>query len=346
MLAALAVGASVWHWSHGPLLGADDHGQYLLHARAIVEGRPYTDIGFIHTRFSTLIAPVAEPPALPAAIAAVFAAVGESVAGVRMLLVASLALIVLALWRYWRQLEGNAVAFVVAAWTVVALSRLHVVDTVLADLPFAAALWGVFVIADATAPTLGARHYMAMALLGALAFGFRMAALPLLPAIVVFAVLRPPAERKGLAFVAFVWALSAAAVLYILPGAYALGSEVSRSLTEIIRDAKLNIGATFEGARDWVPITLPSQIATNVLQGTLLVTAAIGAIVALVERPRRFASITACWYLVMLVALPTRASRYLWPMYPLMTFAFIRGCQWLLDRIGFALGGRAPRVGV
>jgi hypothetical protein len=132
----------------------------------------------------------------------------------------------------------------------------------------------------------------------------------------------------------------------MLPGADALGSEVSRSFAQILRDVQINAGATFEGARQWVPITFASPLANYVLQGTLLVVAAIGALAAFGEHPRRFTYITTFWYLVMLVALPTRASRYLWPLYPLMTFAFIRGCHWLLDRAGVALGGRAPHVGV
>lgn len=345
MLVALVIGASAWHWGHGPSLGADDHGQYLLHARNLVEGRPYTDIGFIHSAFTGLTGPIAEPPALPALIAVVFTAAGESLPWVRVLLVATFVLCTLAVWLYWQRHEGDTIAVLVTAWCVVAFTRLHVVDTVLADVPFAAALWWAVVIADAPKERHNVGRYAALALAGALAFGFRMAALPLLPAIVSYTIVRPAEERGKLALVGAVWLLGACGVMFLLPSADALGGEAVRTLGDVVRDVGINARVLADGARQWVPISLPWAPANIALQGLLLAVAMIGAIAAFAEQPRRFAYIAAAWYLVMLLALPTRAARYMWPMYPFVTFALIRGVRWIVERAGPALGTRQAPLG-
>ena len=339
------IGASSWHWSHGPSLGADDHGQYLLHARNLVEGRPYTDIGFIHSAFTGLTGPIAEPPALPALIAIVFTAAGESLPWVRVLLIAIFLAFTIAVWLYWHRLESDTIAFLVTAWCVVAFTRLHVVDTVLSDVPFAAAIWWAFVIADSPNERRSLGRYGAFALAGALAFGFRMAALPLLPAIVTYTVVRPVEERGKLALVGAVWLLSACGVLFMLPGAEALGGESVRTLADVIRDVGINARTLSDGARQWVPIILPWRSVNIAVQATLLAIAAIGAVAAFAEHPRRFAYIAAAWYLVMLLALPTRAARYMWPMYPFITFALIRGVRWIAQRVRPALGTRLAPLG-
>ena len=327
LLGTLVVAGSAWHWGHGPALGADDHGQYLLHARALVEGRAYTDIGFINTPLTTLIGPVAEPPGLPLLIAGIFATLGESVTAVRVLLALSLWLVGLAVWQYWRRLEDETVALIVSLWTVVVLLRVHVVDTVLADLPFAAALWLVFLLMDAPQRVHGVRHYVTLALVGAFAFSFRMAALPLLPAMLTYVRLVPGADRRRLLAVGGVWALSAIGVMFLLPGAAALGSEVARTPADFAHDLVVNAGASLQGARRWIPIRLAPGIANTALHAAFLLVAAYGAAVALRDNPRRFSYLTAAWYLVMLATIPTGSGRYLWPLYPMITFAFIRGLR-------------------
>lgn len=263
---------------------------------------------------------------------------GENMLAVRALLVLALLLFAAAVWRYWRAVENETVAAFIAAWSGVALLRLHTVDTVLADLPFAAALWFAFAVADAPRDKR-ASAFAWLALAGALAFSFRMAALPLLPALALYSVAAAPEERPGYIVVGLAWVLAAIAVLFLLPGASAVGSEVARGSAEVLRDATLNARTAFEGARQWVPIELPGRSANLVLDGALLLVAGIGALVAVREHPWRFAHLTALWYLVMLVALPTRSARYIWPLYPLLTFAFIRGAAWLVQK-----GGAGPRL--
>src|SRR5437660_727548 len=50
------------HWRTGPLRGAGDWAQFLLHAQAIVNRRPYGDIGYLFTYHAVFVGPRAQPP--------------------------------------------------------------------------------------------------------------------------------------------------------------------------------------------------------------------------------------------------------------------------------------------
>jgi hypothetical protein len=345
LLVLVAGVMGILHWPHGPSLGADDHGQYLLHARALVEGRAYTDIGFIHTPYSTLVAPIAEPPGAPALIAVVFATLGETWSGARAILYAAFALLGLAVFGYWRRTAGTVLAAVIAAWTLVALGRVHSLDTMLADLPFCVALWATFLLAD-RGTLRGKTLVVLLAAAGGAAFAFRMAALPLLPAALTAVLLRQREERAAFLIAGAVWTAVAVAVMWGLPSAAVLGSETLREPAAIASDVVINVRAMWDGAREWVPVGLPHRRANLALHLTMIVVAAIGALVALRAQPRRFAYLVAAWYLLMLVALPTRAQRYMWPLYPLMSFAFLTGARWLAGRVPALARARAHVPGV
>lgn len=326
---ALIAAIVMAHWRHGPEFGADDHGQYLLHAKALVEGRPYTDIGFIHTPYSTLVAPIAEPPGLPVLIAGVFSVAGTGSGAARAILLTSFALFGLLVFQYFKHAASPIVAAIVTAWTLVALGRLHALDTMLADLPFCVCLWLAFHLADG-APVRGTKRLLLLTLAGAAAFTFRMAALPLLPAAATALLVRDGEERRGFLISGAAWTLAAVAVMWGLPAAEVLAGEALRSPAAILGDVTLNARAIWDGARMWSPLWLEHRALNLTLHSVLLVVAIIGAVIALRAQPRRFAYITAAWYLIMLVALPTRAPRYMWPLFPLMTYAFLTGAQWLL----------------
>jgi hypothetical protein len=66
----------VWFWDRGPGLDADDYALTLMHAEALVEGRPYGDTGYIGTGLD--VAPPRQPPALPLLVAATMRVAGES----------------------------------------------------------------------------------------------------------------------------------------------------------------------------------------------------------------------------------------------------------------------------
>ena len=318
------------HADHGPAFGADDHGQYLLHAKALVEGRPYTDIGFIHTRYSTLVAPIAEPPGLPLLLAGVFEVAGQRTGAVRIILFASFVLLGIFVYRYFRTMSSVGSAALVTAWTLTALARSHALDTVLADLPFCAALWMCFLLAD-SGPLRGSRRLVLLGVAGAAAFAFRMAALPLLPAAATALLLRDREERRGFLTLGAVWTLTAGAVMFGLPAAEALSSETLRTPAVLWRDFLLNLQAMIGGARDGLPLSFDNPMLSLSLHTVVLGIALLGAVAGLRAHHRRFAWIVAIWYLVMLAALPTRVSRYMWVLHPFLAFSFIEGVRWIAN---------------
>lgn len=321
------------HADHGPAFGADDHGQYLLHAKALVEGRPYTDIGFIHTRYSTLVAPIAEPPGLPLLLAGMFEVAGQRSGAVRIILFAFFVLLGTFVYRYFRTMASVGSAALVTAWTLTALARSHALDTVLADLPFCAALWMCFFLAD-SALVRGSRRLVLLGAAGAAAFAFRMAALPLLPAAASALLLRDREERRGFLTLGIVWTLAAGAVMFGLPAAEALGSETLRTPAVAWRDLLFNLQAMIWGAREGIPLSFDNASLSLSLHAVVLGIALVGAVAGLRAHHRRFAWIAAIWYLVMLAALPTRSSRYMWALYPLLAFSFIEGVRWIANAAG------------
>lgn len=336
-LLALVVVIGIVHADHGPAFGADDHGQYLLHAKALVEGRPYTDIGFVHTRYSTLVAPIAEPPGLPLLLAGVFQVAGQRTGAVRIILFASFVLLGTFVYRYFRTMASVGSAALVTAWTLTALAQSHVLDTVLADLPFSAALWMCFFLAD-SAPVRGLRRVVLLGVVGAAAFSFRMAALPLLPAAATAMLLRDQKERRGFLALGIVWTVMAIAVMFGLPAAEALGSETLRTPAVLWRDFLLNLPAIIGGAREGIPLSFSNRTLSLSLHAAVLGVALLGAVVGLRAHHRRFAWIAAIWYIVMLAALPTRSSQYMWALYPLLAFSFIEGVRWTANAAGLRRG--------
>ncbi len=327
-LLALVVAAGAVHAGHGPTLGADDHGQYLLHAKALVEGRPYADIGFIHTRYSTKVAPIAEPPGLPVLLAGVFSVAGQSAAAGRVILYAAFALLGLVVFRYMRTIADASTATIVSAWTLTALARAHVLDTMLADAPFCAALWGCFLLADSER-VRGLKGIALLGIAGAAAFAFRMAALPLLPAVATALLLRPRDERRGFITLGIVWTLVAAAIMLGLRSGEVLGSETIRTPSVFLGDVIFNLREVLIGLRFGIPISFANRQLNIVVHALMLTVALIGALTGMRERYRRFAWITAVWYLVMIIVLPTGSSRYMWPLYPFLALGFVEGASFI-----------------
>ncbi|MBK8251007.1 MAG: hypothetical protein IPK85_26960 [Gemmatimonadetes bacterium] len=325
-LLAVLVGLLVFaHWHHGPQLGADDHGQYLLHARALVEGLPYTEIGFLHSQYSTLVAPVAEPPGMPAALALAMAA-GVSW---RWVLVLSFVLAIVVVYRYWQDEEQPWVGVGVAAWTATALGAPHAFDTVMADLPFIAFTW----MALLAARRPGHAATAALVIAGSLAFSFRMAALPLIPAAATIVLLGPDrAARTRWGIACLAWTLVALAILVGMSAGSALGSESVRGPAALVADLRLNLAAMLDGAWQALPVMVPGRVARWSLGAIVFSLAFAGGWSRLRDSRHRATLVVGAWYVLMLLALPTRAGRYLWPLVPLVPACLFWALPPRLDR--------------
>lgn len=320
------------HAGHGLPFGWDDQGQYLSHARALLDGRAYTDIGFIYTNYNNYIGPVAEPPGLPVLIAPALAVSGADLMPVRATL---LAMLMLFLWFDWRVIApraGHWTATAVVVMTLAFVSEQHVLDGVMSDLPFCAAIWCVLVAADSDGELTRAR-LVAMAIAGAVAFTFRMAALALFPAIGLLVLLRPRREWPGLLLVAVVWAIAAALVMFALPTSTALMAETSLSAGRVLVDLKVNLGIIRRSVLDGFLYPFGSNPANDILHVVQLLLTALGTWTLLRAGPRRFTWLFAVSYIVMLLVLPTRSTRYWWLLVPLQALAMFEGLTVVLRRV-------------
>lgn len=351
LILSLAIVLCLLVGTHAPRsapLGADDHGQYLLHARALIEHRPYTDIGFFHSRYTTMNAPLAEPPGVPALAAGLFWLAGrESVGLVRLMLCGFLVGFAYLLFRYLREhLDtgwNGQLALLATAWTVTALVRQDAVDAVLADVPFCAAIWLSFVIADASGPWTPAR-WATLAVSGAAAFSFRMAALPLLPAIASWVVLTKELDKRvRLLALGVFWCAAAYAVLFGLPGASALASESSRGVGHFLNTVAVNAKAVIDGVRGAIPFSVPWKPANLAVHAGFFVILFVGLYQEIRHRQaseltRQFAFLFSGWYVVMLLVLPTHHPRYLWPLLPFVVFGFLKGLQHVVRKLPVSQG--------
>jgi hypothetical protein len=164
-----------------------------------------------------------------------------------------------------------------------------------------------------------------MAIAGAIAFSIRMAALALLPAIALMAVMRPRREWIGLSLVALVWVVAAALVMFGLPTSTALAAETARGGSRLLSDFFYNARVIQRAVLESFLYPFPSNLANDVLHVVLVLVALAGAWKLLREGPRRFAWLFVASYVFMLVILPTRATRYWWPLVPLQIMATLEG---------------------
>jgi len=320
------------HAAHGLPFSWDDQGQYLSHARALLEGRPYTDIGFIYTTYNNYIGPVAEPPGLPVLIAPALAISGADLMPVRGVLLVVLILLLWLAWRFVAPLAGRWTATAVTVMTIAVFSWQHVLDGVMSDLPFCAAIWCVLVAADSDGP-LSRGRLITMWIAGTSAFAFRMAALALLPAVALSILLRPRRQWLGLTLVTGVWTATGALVMFALPTSSALIAETSFDWSRILFDVRENLGVIRLAVLETFLYPFASNPANDVLHVVELLLAVVGTWALLRAGPRRFAYIFALSYVLMLLVLPTRAARYWWPLVPLQALAMIEGLRVLLSRV-------------
>jgi len=337
-LVSTAVGAvpflllAAWHWPYGPRADFGDYAQYLLHAEALLDGRPYADIGYIYSQWAPFIGPPVQPPGLPIALVPLLAlthAARES--GVYKGFMALCVLTFLAaagayLARFGSRVLATATLFLVGLWIEMGFAT----TAVQPDVVFAALVWLMFLVVDRPGEWRW-RQVVLITALGLTALTFRLAALPLLPAVALYAVI----ERRKVGQLA-----AAPILLWSLCGTLALASRPS-ALTYarfLPRDPRQLVGAFVENVRLYPRLVLnlflyplPWNTANDVYHLVVCVFALVGAAVWLPRLRHSFLFVFTGVYLSMLFVLPIRHERYLMPLAPMGVFFFI---------VGIATGGR------
>lgn len=344
-----------WQLQLGPPVGADDYGQYLSHARALVEGRSYTDIGYIRTRYALHIGPAAEPPGLPLTLVPIVVVFGESRIALRILMTVTAIAVAWLGARYVSQRSDSAVAVAVAIQTGVALQAEHAVYGIGADLGFMALLWVVLLVADCEGPWSRQRT-VGVAVAGAAATLYRTAAAPLGLALVVYGALRPRGQRRAPIIVGLLVLGVFATMMVVMrqlgadadantapglaPGL--LASDLTRSPADVLhllagRAVYFRTGLSTALTRPFgmAPLnTLYHVIAASI--------AGVGAVVWLRREWRSLTAIFAAGYVLMLSVAPVIDRRYVWPLFPLIGYWLVEGIAIVVSASRRAVARKDP----
>jgi 4-amino-4-deoxy-L-arabinose transferase-like glycosyltransferase len=126
---------ALWRLRDGPGLNADDYGQYLMHAQALAEGRPYTDIGYIYSPFRWGIGPAAAPPGLPLTLAVIYKLLGPNIIVMRLVMLCFATVFVLIAGLYFAQHQDRHIGLGVALLCALSPAIVHSSTQLLTDLP-------------------------------------------------------------------------------------------------------------------------------------------------------------------------------------------------------------------
>ncbi|MGH7712553.1 MAG: hypothetical protein ACREOG_14780, partial [Gemmatimonadaceae bacterium] len=180
---------AVVHWDWSPATSASDYAQYLMHARAIIEGRPYGDIGYIYNPAAGLIGPPTFPPGLPLTLAPLVALGGVHSPLARLLMLASvLVFAALATWRLARDVAPWQAALA-GAFSAYAIEASGSTLAPISDPGFAALVWGTVIAVDSERAWTW-RRVAAVTALGFAALSYRAAGVALVPGLLLYALLQ------------------------------------------------------------------------------------------------------------------------------------------------------------
>ena len=315
-------------WGYQLDLNPADHIQYIEHARALLEGRPYTDTGYIFNETMRNFAPPAYPPGLPLALAAAFAVFGVSQAVAKAVtLLFGFGFIVLAGLYFNRERRGLGVAVALTLGLSAKYTEMSV--GVMSDVPFAFFVWLAILLADRReAWTLGTAALVTLS--AGIAVLFRPHGLLLMPALAIWGVLRFR-ERGWLALTP-----AAALSLATVVGRWIVGPEALRGFprafvlwnTLTTPDFRYRL-ALLES--HLYPFS--SDLANDVFHVFSLGLMLIGLTAFTLRRWRSLAVIFALLYALALAAIPGHTIRWSFPLYPLWIFGVYNGVRLLVDRL-------------
>ena len=312
-------------WNAGPGRDVEDYAHYILHARNIVEGRPYGDIGCINSRFADFRCSP-QPPGTPLTLAALFFVVGEHPLTTALFMLAiSLGFALVAGWSFarWDPLLGLGVTML----SLLTPNVIRFASHVQSDLPFALAAWATILVADNRGPW--SRWRVAIVTLLAFAtLSHRMLGVALVPALLAVAVARrKELGRRG--FVPFCCLAGALLAAVVIRGVPELFIAYTANLALAQNIAPLQLGLSHA-----LLYPFPWDLANNVYHVAGVLLTVLGAVLWAREGGWRTLGF---WfgaaYFGALVVLPFMVSRYFWPLAPLVVFGMLRGTAWVASRV-------------
>ena len=333
-------------------LSIGDQAQYLIHARSILEGRAYTDNGYIHYA-PVPVSPAAYPPGLPLLVALV-QALGGTIMLLRVMMLSIAAGSLYAAGRYLSALEewwaGPATVFVCAL-----LPQLPLYATgVYTDFAFTGLVWTCCLLVDRPEPWTRSR-VVALTLCGVLAIAFRTAAIALIPALVVHQAWRAfrHGESRTRALVPLVvWVVAYATLDHLFPATAGYVDQINGAVASgpaqpaLLVVARLVLKRVLE-YRSLLTSLQPSPTPWSVPNAgyhlVVLLLAVLGGVHWIRRARVRFLFCFAAFYLGILIVMPWPSSRFLWPLLPMLWYGTVLGGRKLIERFA-GDRGRAIRL--
>lgn len=330
MVAALMPLAAVvaMSWGDPPASSDGDYAQYLLHAKALAEGRPYSDIGYIYTDMN-LVGPRNQPPGWPVVLAPLVAAFGVHSPAIRLLVVALLCGFAITAGFFATRRYGAAGGVLVASCVPLALETERATGSALSDPLFCLLVWAVLLLVDSPGSP---RRAIAAVLLAGAALSVRVAGVGLVGALVLHVILRrrhTTWRTMGpvVALVAVAGVLGVLAADHVpflqrflreLPGLSSIDLAFALTYKNALSSATLYPFAS-DLANDGYHVLVGIPLAVGIVRYAYL----------------RAGSIDWCFtlvYTLLLLASPVREPRYAWPLTPVILMCLIEGVSWLGSR--------------
>lgn len=313
-----------YHWSWGAPPGFGDHAQYLAHARALVEGRPYTDIGYIYNPLAPMLGPRAYPPGLPLTLAPIVALLGVDSAMNKVLMIVSILAFAYFAYRRLASAMPPWQAALSAGLPALAVESRFGSVIPLSDPGFCALLWAVVLAVD-SARTWTWRRIALVIALGFGAMAYRVPGVVVIPALALYALVSWQPHRGRALIPVVVWSISGVAVLatqavdlpfraYLLPAPNEIADRIT-SMLHVYRAAVFDL--------ELYPFPFGKLNAAYHAGASVLLVAGIGALLWRYRRTMLAATIVA--YMAILFASPVSDGRYLWPIYPALAAGLIVG---------------------
>jgi hypothetical protein len=322
----------VHHWGWAPDVTQGDYAQYLSHARALVEGRAYGDIGYLYHSAAWSLGPAAYPPGLPLTMIPLVSVGGGGLLLPRLLMVVSLVVFGgIFTARLARDVPERFAVFAaaVAAYSIEASGRLL---GPLSDPGFCALFWATILMAEHT-EAWSRRRVAAVTLLGGFAMAYRLPGVALVPALVIFAIWHRGRTRWRPLIPVGLWSVAGVAALQL--GALSLPQGASLRSTLFTLPSRIwgALSALVDGTRELLQFPLPWSMGNLVYHAAAMALMLAGLVWTFRRYQRTYLGAAVASYLMLLVAAPVSSARYYWPLWPMAMLVLLLGLQSVAQRV-------------
>ena len=327
------------HWDLGPIITRSDYAQYLLHAEALLQGRSYTDIGFIFSAHAPFAGPEAYPPGLSVTLLPILAVFGRNAAALKLLMIVCAIGWLWCAARYLEKRCGIWIACGAVMMTGVAVENSFATNVINSDLGFAALIWALLLSADAEGDWTWRRALIVL-LLGTAAMAYRVVGLAAVPALLLYAVIRWRKGAKWAMAPVLVWGAIAITALSVLPITSQYQHTVFSDPASLPARVEQNIRPPRAAALEAMLYPLPIEWLNDVYHAVALLLVGIGAVAFLRRNRVNYVVYFMVCYTGMLLIAPAAVARYWWPLFPVLTAWLLTGVE-QLTRLA-----RAPGIAV